>query len=144
MFNERKIFISGLITRLFFSVMKSRVISLNKIIYKAFINGEIFADKIMLADNFSQRLVGLLDKKKLDSGEGLLINKCKQVHTFFMKFNIDVIFLSNDDIIVAIENDFKKSKISGYEKKAFKVLELKAGEAEKFKIKINDHIKFVN
>ncbi len=56
-------------------------------------NNNVLADKLLVADNFFARLKGLIGKKSLEPGEGLLLVPCNSVHTMFMKFDIDVIFL---------------------------------------------------
>jgi len=95
----------------------------------------VMAYKVRVADSFITRFIGLLRDKGLNDDEGLLITKCRQVHTIGMKFNIDVIFLSCEDKIIHIESKMKPYKISKYVKDACKVLELKEGAAEKYGLK---------
>jgi uncharacterized membrane protein (UPF0127 family) len=64
--------------------------------------------------------------KEMPPDQGLLLKKCKQVHTFGMKFAIDVIFLSENGEILYIEENMKPSKISPLIKNAEYVLELNA------------------
>jgi uncharacterized membrane protein (UPF0127 family) len=59
-------------------------------------NGAVLADVVQLADNFMTRLKGLLGRTGLKSDEALIIQPCKSVHTCFMRFPIDVIFLNNE------------------------------------------------
>ena len=56
-------------------------------------HGEIVCSKVKLANNIYDRLLGLMFKKQLNNFDGLLIKPCNSIHTFFMKMNIDVIFL---------------------------------------------------
>ena len=53
----------------------------------------VLAHDLKVADTFFTRLKGLLGKDSLNNGTALWIKDCPSVHTFFMKFNIDVIFL---------------------------------------------------
>ena len=46
-----------------------------------------------VADTSRKRRVGLLKHERLDAGEGLWITPCESVHTFFMKFAIDLVYL---------------------------------------------------
>jgi len=67
-------------------------------------NKEI-GSKIIHADNMVLRFFGLMGKKKLDNGEGLLLTPCNSIHMMFMRFAIDVIFIDKDNkIIHTIEN----------------------------------------
>ena len=103
---------------------------------------QIIAKNVSVANNFYKRLKGLLCKKGLESGEGLLISPCKQVHTFGMKFNIDVVFVSPTSKVVHIEHNMSKGKVSKYIKGANQVLELKGGTAKEKNISLGQTIKF--
>lgn len=46
-----------------------------------------------IANTFPSRLIGLLNRKALQEGEALVITKCNSIHTFFMRFVIDIVFL---------------------------------------------------
>jgi len=50
-------------------------------------------DRVAVADNFFTRLNGLIFKRYLSDGEGLLLTNCSSIHTMWMRFKIDVIFL---------------------------------------------------
>ena len=54
------------------------------------------ANQCRFANSVFKRMVGLLNRKKLDNGEGLLLDRCYGIHTFFMRFSIDVLFLDRD------------------------------------------------
>lgn len=57
--------------------------------------GMILAAEAVLADTFSRRLRGLLGKGKLVKGrDGLLLSPCSAVHTFGMKYHLDLLFLN--------------------------------------------------
>jgi hypothetical protein len=60
----------------------------------------VLAENAALADKFWPRLRGLLGKKDLRSGEALVLRPCNSIHTFFMRFNIDVIFVNRKNIVV--------------------------------------------
>lgn len=103
---------------------------------------KMIAKNVSIANNFYKRLKGLLGKKELDSGEGLLIHPCKQVHTFGMKFNIDAVFVSPLSKVVYIEHNMPRGKVSKYIKRANHVLELEGGTAKEKNILIGQTIKF--
>ncbi len=70
---------------------------------KVLVNGEEIADKVMIANTYFKRLRGLLGKSHLETGEGLLLTHCSSVHCFFMKFPIDVVYLTKDMIVLGTE-----------------------------------------
>jgi uncharacterized membrane protein (UPF0127 family) len=51
------------------------------------------ASEGFLADNFYMRLKGLIGKKTLGANGAICIKPCKSIHTFFMGFDIDAIFI---------------------------------------------------
>jgi len=110
--------------------------------YLALRDNVILFNEVKLANDFCSRLVGLLRTKSLDEHQGLLLEDCKQVHTFGMKFNIDVIFLSREGEILNIKKDMRPGRISQYVKKAFWVLELKSGSLNRNNLEIHHRIVF--
>lgn len=89
---------------------------------------KIILDKCDVAQSFTQRLVGLLSRSNLKKNEALLIEKCKQVHTCFMRFPIDAIFLDKNNVVVGI-SELKPWRFSKYFGKAENVLETNIGFA---------------
>src|SRR3954467_8326862 len=55
--------------------------------------GTTLGDEITVADTPATRKTGLLKHKSLDRGQGLWIRPCESIHTFFMKFAIDVVYI---------------------------------------------------
>jgi uncharacterized membrane protein (UPF0127 family) len=55
------------------------------------------------ADTFIKRLKGLMFKPSLPSGQGLLLKPCSSIHTCFMRFAIDAIYLSSSYQVLDIE-----------------------------------------
>jgi uncharacterized protein len=53
----------------------------------------VLGDAVDVADTSSKRRVGLLKHERLDRGQGLWITPCESVHTFFMRFPIDLVYL---------------------------------------------------
>lgn len=62
----------------------------------------IILNNVKMAENFFTRSVGLLTKKSLSEGEGLIIKPCCSIHTFFMKFNIDVLLINKKNEVIAL------------------------------------------
>lgn len=57
--------------------------------------GREVASSVELADSFVSRLVGLLGRDRLPEGQALWIKRCDSVHTWFMRFSIDVVFVDS-------------------------------------------------
>ncbi len=90
-----------------------------------------------MADTPLTRLKGLLGKKTLAPGEGLLLSPCRQVHGFMMRFPIDVVFLGKSNQILYSET-LQPGKISRYIRETVYILEIAAGEVERYRLKSGD------
>lgn len=91
-------------------------------------NGSVLADQVKLADTFFTRFIGLMGKKNLKDGEGLLLMRCSAIHCFFMKITIDAVSLSNNMTVLGIET-LKPWHIGKCIKKTAHILELPANSA---------------
>ena len=100
----------------------------------------ILGDKIDLANTFIKRFLGLMPRKFLNHGEGLIINPCSSIHMFFMKFAIDVLFVDKNNKIIYIEKCIKPWKVSKTIWKAKFVVELPDGTIENSKTEVGDNI----
>jgi uncharacterized membrane protein (UPF0127 family) len=89
--------------------------------------GAVLASDVLVASAFGSRLRGLLGRKELAPGEGLLLYPCSSVHTFFMAFPIDVVFLDDDWRVVAVSQGMRPWRLSGIRWAAKAALELPAG-----------------
>jgi uncharacterized membrane protein (UPF0127 family) len=90
--------------------------------------GAVLADRAAIADTGAKRRTGLLKHSKLEPGDGLLI-RTEGVHTFGMKFPIDVAFLSKSKRILKIRPNMVRGRIA-LSLRAHSVLELPAGTLE--------------
>ncbi|ROH85330.1 DUF192 domain-containing protein [Pseudomethylobacillus aquaticus] len=97
-------------------------------------SGRLLVARLRRADNFFTRLAGLLGRKPLQPGDGLLITPCQQVHTHFMGYAIDVVFLDASLQVLAIDRAMRPWRISAYVRKAAHVLELPAHAASEVQI----------
>jgi uncharacterized protein len=57
---------------------------------------EVLVERLYAAETFWQRFRGLQFARSLDADSGLLLRNCRSVHTMWMRFSIDLIFLSDD------------------------------------------------
>ena len=89
---------------------------------------------IIIAKSFFKRLIGLMGKK--DINYGMFFPKCNSIHTFFMKENIDIVGLDeNNEVIYKYENLPKNKVIKiNYDRKKTSILELPANSTAKIRI----------
>lgn len=102
----------------------------------------VVADQVKEANTFLSRLTGLMGKKSMAKGTALLLRPCKSVHTFFMKFNIDVIFINSRGEVLHLIPDMPPSRISPYVRGASGVLELSGGTVRD-SVALGDILRFV-
>lgn len=97
---------------------------------------------ISIADSFWTRFMGLMGKTETqirDMG-GLLISPCSQIHTFFMKASIDVVYLDRNGNVVQIDEDVRPFKCCKRVKQAKYLIEFPKGEVQKLQIKDNNKL----
>lgn len=87
----------------------------------------VLADKVRPADSFLKRFLGLMGKKSLKDGEGLLLNTTS-IHCFFMKIAIDAVYISKNMTVLGKET-LNPWSIGRWFGGARYVLELNAGAA---------------
>jgi len=82
---------------------------------------------------------GLLGRKGLPSGEGLLLRPAGSVHTWFMRFPIDAVFLDGEGRVLKIAADLRPWRAAGC-RGARAVLELSSGESERRGVRPGDRL----
>jgi len=87
--------------------------------------GEV-AGRVRVADNPWSRMVGLLGKKELPAGEALLIRPCSSVHTFFMRFPMDAIFVNRENQVLKVVRGMRPFRFAGA-RRSHAVIELMGG-----------------
>ena len=90
----------------------------------------VLGDAVELADTSETRRVGLLKHERLEAGAGLWIVPCESVHTFFMKFPIDLVYLDKQRKVRKVRHAVPAWRLSAC-LTAHSILELPAGTAEK-------------
>ena|SRR5258708_4986290 len=101
----------------------------------------VLADRADIADTSAKRRTGLLKHQGLDRGEGLWIAPCEGVHTFGMKFPIDVLFLTRQKKVLKVRANMVRGRIA-MSLRAHSVLELPAGTAEATGTSAGDELEF--
>jgi len=97
------------------------------------------SSRLTVADNFFDRLKGLLGRKSLQEGEGLLLRPCKGIHTIGMRFPIDVLFLDRKNCVLAAVN-IRPNKMTKLYLKASCAIEIPAGTLACTATKAGDRI----
>jgi uncharacterized protein len=90
--------------------------------------GGVVCERCLVADSFRLRLRGLLGRRSIGGDEGLLLVGSPSIHTSFMRFPIDAVFLDRELEVIGIKANLKPWRVSG-RWKAKHILELRAGEA---------------
>jgi uncharacterized membrane protein (UPF0127 family) len=102
-------------------------------------DGAVVFARCLLASTPKLRMRGLLGRDSLERDEGILLKPASSVHTFFMRFPIDVVFLDRDRRVVRIARDVGPSRFTrGPGSK--EVLELRAGRADEVGLRVGDEL----
>jgi len=107
-------------------------------------NGQEIAARAGVAGNFWTRGRGLLGRKSLSPGEGLVIESCRQIHMFFMAFAIDVLHVKRESPtageVTRVLHNIAPNHIGPWVRRSDYVIELPAGTAARTGIAEGDHI----
>ena len=92
-----------------------------------------------VADTSAKRRTGLLKHSRLEPGDGLWIVPCESVHTFFMKFPIDLVYLDKTRKVRKVRKAVPAWRLSACFS-AHSILELPAGTIEESKTAVGDEL----
>ena len=101
-------------------------------------SGRELAALVTVADSFFMRLKGLLGSASLPHGEALWIVPCTSVHTFGMRYPIDVVVLDRNLKTLAIYNTLRPNRMTRIYPAGCSVLELPAGTAINAGLSLHD------
>lgn len=105
---------------------------------------ELLIENLELAESFFARGKGLLGRKSLAVNNALWIKPCNNIHTCFMNFAIDCIFVNKKMEIEKIVSGVKPYKIVGPYWKSASVFETAAGCAQKWNLQVGDQLYVVS
>ncbi len=96
----------------------------------------VIVERATIADSYWSRFWGLMGRRTLGEEEGLLIEPCSSIHTMFMRFAIDVIFLDKEHRVVKVATvpPFRAALGRG----SHAVLEIPAGTAQRNGLEVGD------
>jgi uncharacterized protein len=93
-------------------------------------NGNVVCPRLAVADTSRARIKGLLGRSSMGADEGLLLSPAGSVHTAFMRFAIDVVFLDRSMRVLRVEPRVRPWRVTG-QRGARAILEMGAGAAER-------------
>ena len=100
----------------------------------------VLGERIWVAETSLSRMVGLLGKKGLDPGTGLLIVPSQAVHTVGMRFTIDVVFIDRRWKVIHLRPEMVPYRLTSIHWRARCVLELPAGAIAKSSTVVGDDL----
>ena len=95
--------------------------------------GELVA-QARVAHRPSHRALGLIGTRQWQHPNGLLIPRCSAVHSFFMRFPIDLVYLTGDFEVVKVVAGLRPWRLSSGGRRASQTLELPQGEAARLRL----------
>jgi len=102
-------------------------------------SGETVAPNAYLADNPLTRMRGLLGRASLPAGEAMVIRPSSSIHTAFMRFAIDVIYLNKQDEVVKVVPNLAPFRLSAA-RGAHTVIEMSAGATAALDLRQGDRL----
>jgi uncharacterized protein len=109
-----------------------------KIYHRA--TGQCLAEEVTLANTFFKRLRGLMFRRSLAESEALWLRPCNGVHTFWMLFAIDVIFLDRQLRIVKLVENMRPFRVASPKLVASSVVEMPAHTIARASLKVGDQL----
>ena len=104
--------------------------------------GTTLADRAVVASNFFTRLRGLMFRRELPAGEALVFNRNSSVHTFWMRFPIDVLFTDRQDVVVGFREAMPPHRPYAGARGAYRTVELPAGTIAQTGTQHGDQLRF--
>ena len=96
-----------------------------------------------MANTFWTRLKGLIGHAPLKEGEGMVIVPCQSIHSFFMRFPIDAVFINGDNRVIRLAENLKPNRIGPIVPRAKVVVELPVGTIARTGTQVGDEIRLI-
>ena len=101
--------------------------------------GQVVASAVEVAGTSETRRRGLLGRESLDPSAAIVIAPTSAIHTFFMRFAIDVAFVTRDGRVVKIAHDLRPWRIAAA-LRGFAVVEMTAGSMKRSGVAVGDRL----
>lgn len=121
--------------------MKKMTIGMAKLYHNA--TGHCLAERLEIANTFWTRLRGLMLRRGLAAGDALWIRPCNGVHTFWMRFAIDVVFLDREMRIIKLVENMRPFRVTTPKRDARSVIELPALTIARTGLRLGDQLRAV-
>ena len=105
--------------------------------------GQCLADRLEIANTFWTRLRGLMLRRGLEDGKALWLRPCNGVHTFWMLFAIDVVFLDREMRVVKLVENMRPFRLTVPKRAARSVIELPAHTITQAGLQLGDQLRAV-
>lgn len=102
--------------------------------------GTVVAEQVQVADTIWSRFWGLMGRRCLPQGHGLLLRSSSSIHTAFMRFVIDVVFLDRESRVVKVVPEMKPFRVTAALGGGCSALELPAGAAARARVERGDRL----
>jgi uncharacterized protein len=102
-------------------------------------DGRIVCERVIVADRAHRRMRGLLGRKYLRQGEGMVLRPGWSIHTAFIRFPIDAVFLDADQVVIRVEHEVGPWRTVSC-RGAREVVELSAGECRRRGLEVGDRV----
>lgn len=106
--------------------------------------GKVLANDVRVARTFWSRFRGLMFTSEFRTGTALHIQPCQSIHTFFMKYSIDVLYLDSDYKVIAVEKSVRPGRFGRIHRKVSSVVELPIGKISETETEIGQEVQFQN
>jgi uncharacterized membrane protein (UPF0127 family) len=104
--------------------------------------GTMLGEAIEVAVTAAQRVKGLLGRECLADGQGLLFKGTSSLHTFFMQFPIDILYIDKQGEVLKTARNVKPFKVVMAPWRAHYALELPVGAIANSSTRVGDHVRF--
>lgn len=104
--------------------------------------GKVLVQQGRLADTFWTRLKGLLGSSPLATGQGLVLKNEKSIHTFFMTFPIDVIYVDAQLHVIRLDKAMAPFRLGPFVRRSAYILELPVGTIDATGTVVGDQLSF--
>jgi len=107
------------------------------------VEGTVLVPRVVLARSFGRRTLGLMFRRGLPEGEGLAIIPCNQIHMFFMRFPLDVLFVDREGKVLHLLHGIRPWRVSRLVRGARYAIELPSGSLRRSGVAQGDLLRLV-